>query len=342
MASSSEAVRAAVVDGWRRVAGAWVTLAGVLAAMMIATAPAAIALQGAIQTYLGSSAVASRVAARIDLAWWEEFQAAAPASFTPDIVGGAAPLANYSGLLDGAGPPADVVFVLAGALALLLFLTGGVLERLARRRRLGSRVFFGACGTWFFRLVRLTLIVGIAYLVLLGPVHEWLFDDVFPWLTRETTVERTAAIWRALLYGIWLLPLVAINLLSDYAKVRLVIEDRHSVIGALIAAARFVRRHPLQALGVYAINALIAAVVFVVYVALAPGGAGGDWRLLLVLLAGITYLAVRVAVRAAFLGGAMALFERTLAHARYTAPPLPAWPDSPAAEAIDNAARLAR
>jgi hypothetical protein len=32
----------------------------------------------------------------------------------------------------------------------------------------------------------------------------------------------------------------------------------------------------------------------------------------------------------------MTLVERTLAHAEYTAPPLPVWPDSPAAEAIDN------
>ncbi len=37
----------------------------------------------------------------------------------------------------------------------------------------------------------------------------------------------------------------------------------------------------------------------------------------------------------------MALLERTFAHADYTAPPLPVWPDSPAAEAIENAALVA-
>ena len=43
----------------------------------------------------------------------------------------------------------------------------------------------------------------------------------------------------------------------------------------------------------------------------------------------------------AFLTSAMTLLERTFAHADYTAPPLPLWPDSPAAEAIDNAAMVA-
>ena len=342
MASSSNGVRAAVTDGWRRVAAAWGVLAGVLAAVMLVTAPAALLVKDAIEQYLGSSAVASRVAAGPDMAWWDEFQATAPPSFTPGIVGGAAPLGTYSDLIDGAGLPLDVLAVLAIALVLLLFLTGGVLERLARRRRLGSRGFLGACGAWFFRLVRLTAITGLAYLFVLGPLHAWLFDGAFPWITRDTTVERTAALWRALLYAVWLAPLLAINLLADYAKVRLVIEDRHSVIGAVVAAARFLRRHWARALGVYAVNALIALGVFLAYLALAPGGAGGDWRLLLVLLVGVTYLAARIAVRAAFVAGAMALFERTLAHAEYTAPPLPVWPDSPAAEAIDNAARLAQ
>jgi hypothetical protein len=46
-------------------------------------------------------------------------------------------------------------------------------------------------------------------------------------------------------------------------------------------------------------------------------------------------------VRLAFLTSAMALLERTFAHAEYTAPPLPVWPDSPAAEAIENAAVVA-
>ena len=40
-----------------------------------------------------------------------------------------------------------------------------------------------------------------------------------------------------------------------------------------------------------------------------------------------------------FIATATALFQQHLAHAEYAAPPLPVWPDSPAAEAIENAAK---
>jgi hypothetical protein len=55
-----------------------------------------------------------------------------------------------------------------------------------------------------------------------------------------------------------------------------------------------------------------------------------------VLVVGGAYLGARLSTRLAFLASATALFERALAHAEYTAPPLPVWPDSPAAEAIEN------
>ncbi len=129
-------------------------------------------------------------------------------------------------------------------------------------------------------------------------------------------------------------------MVADYAKVRAVLEDRHSAIGAAVAATRFIRRHPIAVTVVYATNAAIAAAVLVVYAVLAPDGRGGDWRLLAALVVGAAYLLARLATRLAFLSSAMALVERRLAHAEYTAPPLPVWPDSPAAEAIENAALL--
>ncbi|HEY8536071.1 MAG TPA: hypothetical protein VIL25_06465 [Vicinamibacterales bacterium] len=333
-------VSAAVAGGWRRAAGAWLAIVGLVAAGALFTLPATVLLARAIERDLGASLMADRVAAGTDLVWWDEFAYRnAPPSFTPAIIGGAAPLGTYSDLLDGDAPPADALAAAAVAGAAWLFLSGGLLERLARRRRLGTRAFLAGCGALFFRLLRLALIAGVFYAVLLGPVHDWIFDGLYPWLTRDTTVERRAFVWRAALYLLWLAPVLAVNLLADYAKVRLVIEDRRSVLGALVAAGRFLRRHAGSAVAVYAINAVAAGVVLLLYLILAPGGRGGDWRLLAALAIGFAYLFARLLVRAAFLGSAMTLFEGRLAHAAFTAPPVPVWPDSPAAEAIDNAAR---
>jgi hypothetical protein len=337
MASFSRAPLAVVAEGWRRVADFPAGLLGLLAVTALATAPAALAVGDAIESHLGSSVAAERVAAGVDLGWWREFESAGPGrSFSPVMIGGAAPVGTYSDLLDGDGPPIEAVApVMLGMLA-WLFLSGGLLDRYARRRRLGTRVFFGTCAVFFFRFLRLAAITAVAYAVLLGPVHAWLFDGLYPWLTRETTVERTAFFLRVLFYLVWLAPVLLVNLVADYAKVRAVVEDRHSMAGALAAAVRFISRHPMSVLAVYATNAVVSGLVLALYLLIAPDGRGGDWRLLAVMVVGGAYLGARLATRLAFLASAMTLVERTLAHAEYTAPPLPVWPDSPAAEAIDN------
>ena len=48
------------------------------------------------------------------------------------------------------------------------------------------------------------------------------------------------------------------------------------------------------------------------------------------------WLLANLWARMAWLGSEIAFFQSELAHARYTAAPLPMWPDSPAVEAIEN------
>ena len=337
MASSSSPA-AAFADGWRRVAAFPAGLLGLVAAVAVVTLPAALGLRASIESHLGPSLAASRVAAGVDRGWWGEFEASVTpgGSFSPAIIGGAAPVGTYSDLLDGFGPPPEALAALAAGLAAWVFLSGGILDRYARRRRVGTRAFFGACGVFFFRFLRLGVITALAYAALAGPYHALLFDAFYPWVTRETTVERTAFLWRVACYVLWLAPLLAVNLAADYAKTRFVIEDRRSAVGALAAAVRFIWRHPAAVAVVYAGNAAVAGVVLAAYILLAPDGRGGDWRLLAALAVGGAYLVARAATRLAFLATAMALVEGRFAHAAYTAPPLPVWPDSPAAEAIDN------
>jgi hypothetical protein len=339
MASSSRPLAsavAAVADGWRRVAGFPVGLAALACAIALVTLPGAVALRGALHQHLGASATAERVAAGVDLDWWDEFKASgAPDSFGLTIIGGAAPVGTYSDLLDGSGPPASMLMSIVAAGLAWLFLSGGLLDRYARRRRLGTRGFFGASGVFFFRFLRLAVLTGIAYLFLVGPFHAWWFG-LYEWLIRGVTVERTAFLWRLVFYVVWLVPLLLVNVTADYARARAVLEDRHSMIGAAIAAVRFIVRHPADVAIAYTLNALVAGSLLAAYLLLAPDGQGGDWRLIAVIAIGAAYLVARLATRLAFLATALALVERRLAHAEYTAPPLPVWPDSPAAEAIEN------
>ncbi|HWI20367.1 MAG TPA: hypothetical protein VNT81_21580, partial [Vicinamibacterales bacterium] len=169
------------------------------------------------------------------------------------------------------------------------------------------------------------------YLLLFGPYYSWLFEGLYPALTADITVERTAFFIRLALYAAFALPVLFVNVLIDYAKIRAVVEDRRSMLGALIAGWRFVRRQPLAAFSLYALNTLMFLVVIGLYYLTAPGAAAPN---AIAFVIGQLYIVLRVIVRLQFAASQTALFQGRLAHAGYVARPVPKWPDSPAAEAI--------
>jgi hypothetical protein len=340
MSATPASALAVIRDAYGRVLRAPVVIAGAWLALVATSLPFAATLGRAIQRDLGASTAAAPAAQGVNFDWWQEFTFRHPEhekSFQPSIIGGAAALRNVSDWLDNTESAAPLVaagvFVTAWT-----FLLGGTLDRYARGRRVGAAAYFAACGVYFWRFLRLGVAAALAYLFLFGALHPWLFETVYPWVTRDLSVERTAFLWRVLLYVGFLLALGAVLLLFDYAKVRLVVEDRRSALGALVAAARFIRRHPGVTSLLFVLNVVLYLVVTVAYIALAPG-ARHDAMLgiLLTLGAGQVYLVARIVVKLGFYATATVLFEDRLAHRAYTAPPEPVWPDSPAAEALTNA-----
>jgi hypothetical protein len=257
--------------------------------------------------------------------------------FRPSIIGFAAVVQNASDFADATAPSAWIALVAIVFGALWIFLMGGILDRYARQRRLGSHAFFGACGTFFWRFLRLAVIVGLVYGLLFGLLHSWLFGTLYPWLTRETSVERTAFVIRLLLYLPFLALVAATMLVVDIAKARAVVEDRRSMLGALVAAARFVRRHTRSAVALFAANAVIFGLVALAYAILVPGASHGSAvSIVYAAFIGQLYIAARLGVKLAFMATSVALVQDRLAHAGFTAGPTPVWPESPAAESIRN------
>lgn len=323
----------AFIDGVNRVKRAPAVIIGLWAATVLIALPFAMMLQALIGQHLGSSLAAQSAADSVNFDWWNEFLAQTSGvgvSFVPAIIGFAAVMKNLSSVADTTAMPAVIVVAVAGHMIVSLFLIGGVLDRLARDRAIGAAAFFSACGMYAVRFARLAIIATAVYWVLFVPYHEWLLDDLYAALTATVTSERTAFAYRVVLYALFLAPLLLANLIFDYAKVRAVVEDRRSMIGALFAGLRFVTRHPGAALALYLADAALFLIVIGLYYLIAPG-AGQD---LMAFAIGQFYIVLRVIVRLQFAASQIALFQGRLAHAGYVARPIPRWPDSPAAEAI--------
>jgi hypothetical protein len=324
-------------DGARRVWRAPVVWIGAWAFTLLAGVPLAMTVRDAIAVHLDSSLVAESVADGVNWDWWQEFQDQATglgATFEPAILGFAAVMRHTSDLMDGMAPALPLATALAAWLVAWSFLSGGIIDRYARNRHTWTSGFFAACGTHGFRFLRLGVIALLAYLILFGWVHPLLHRTVWQQVMRSVMEERWAAAGAAVLYIVFGALLVAVSLVFDYARVRIVVEDRRSAIGAIAASIRFLRRHPRTIASVYVLNAAGWFMLAAVYALAAPGVHGGGALLWVAFLTGQAWIAARVWVKLTFYASAVSVFQRALAHADYVATAIPEWPESPAAEAV--------
>src|SRR5688572_5833045 len=197
-------IRAAWLDGLDRVRRAPALVAGVFLLTVVTALPLAVAMRGAIAAHLGRSLAAGAAADGVNYDWWQEFMSQASgldAAFTPAVIGFAATLDSLSSVADARGAAMPVAAALALYLLGWLFLTGGILDRLARQRPTRAYGFFAACGVFFWRFLRLGVIAGALYWALFTYLHRWLLDDAYERLILDVSAERVAFFWRLSLYA---------------------------------------------------------------------------------------------------------------------------------------------
>jgi hypothetical protein len=324
-------------EGIRRVNRAPAIVAGVWVLTVLVSLPLALGLRGMLEQHLGNSLAADTAASGVNSDWWQEFSDQATGlgvTFKPTIIGFGAVLDNLSAFLDNDSRPVVIVGAASAYILLWIFFAGGIIDRYARDRATRAHGFFAASGVFFFRFLRLASVMWAVYAVLFGYLHPWLFGTVFPAMTREVTVERTAFFARIGLYLVFGVLLAACNLIFDYAKVRAVVEDRRSMIGAIQSAMGFIRRNAGAAITLYLVDFLLFLVVVMVYALVAPGAGTRGWSTWLGFAVGQLYVLARLWVKLMFWASETALFQGRLSHAGYVAAPQPAWPESPSAEAI--------
>jgi hypothetical protein len=198
-------------------------------------------------------------------------------------------------------------------LMIWIFLSGGIIDRLARDRRSSSDRFFAACGACFGPLIRLGLLSLLVYASLL----RW----VEPWFASMLRSDELSEIPRLALFGALALLLFFTAIVFDYARLRLVIEDRRSAVGALRASLRMLRAHGLKMIGVQA--AFWMLLVIWIFVGALPGAdvPGLGW----------VRIAGELLLKLALIGAQASLYQSHLAAAGWVARQDPSWPDEPSA-----------
>jgi hypothetical protein len=291
----------------------------VLLAVWLLTAltslPLAVSLQRTLTRHLDSGMAADAAANGVNYAWMQGFGDQATglgATFKPTIIGFGATLDSLSGLLDNVSRPREVVAAIVMYATLWLFCAGGIITRYMCDERANSRGFLAASRQYFVRFLRLGVVMAIVYGVLFRYVHGWLFGRVYDRLVHDLTVERTAFLIRVALYAVFGLLLAACNIVFDYAKVRTVVDGRRSMIGAIGASARFIRRHAGAALALYVADFALFLGAVALYGVAAPSAGPGGWSIWVALAIGQGYVLLRLGVKLVFYASEVELFTSSL------------------------------
>ena len=144
--------------------------------------------------------------------------------------------------------------------------------------------FVRAAARYAWRMIRLMILGLIGYWIVFRLLNQGLSDLVTKW-TREAMDDRSVFGARLLVGVLTVAGLIFVNLVMDYARVKLVLEDETSAAAAFLASLGFSLRRLRKALTVYAIPSLLGIALLGFYRLVIPWGSinaslagAGGWR----------------------------------------------------------------
>jgi hypothetical protein len=304
------ALRAFAV-GLRTTLMAPLLVAGITLATVAGVVPFGVVLGSRLQTALSQQQPVSAASTDIDPEWWLEYRAHATgleATFTPTIIGFAAPLDNLSALLDASPRPWALAVPIAISVLVWAWLWGGVLHRFSQGRGLRLGEFFRAGMTYMPRLILISVAVVPVYGVLYLAVHPVLFGPLYDWLAGLVSSERDAFFMRVALYTVFGALLVTVALVVDYARIGVVTSGLASPMRALGSSLEFVRSNKASVVTLYLCTGVLLAVMLTAYGTgeVYGGTLLGGWRAVAI---GQAYIVARLALRLALAASEVRLWR---------------------------------
>ncbi len=317
------ALRAGLRAAWRLRALVAALLAVNVAAAAVLAAPLAVVLERDLR----NRGAAPQLVLGFDYDWWRRFsdgRSGFGSSFGPEMLGAGFAFRNLELLLQGQlpgrlfaasgeAPTGAEPLVLALGVAYLAVQTallGGVLAALrADRGGFALRSFAHACGFYLGPIGRVTLLAlaldGFVFL-LNAPLSAWADARA-----SESMTEGAAIAWSLGRLAVLLAALLAVHLLSGYAKALVVLEDRRSASLALLSALAFALRRARSVLGHFAAIALLGLLLLAGFVALdATLPVTGYRSQLMAFCLMQAFMLLRIGLRVALAGGQLHLLRR--------------------------------
>ena len=231
----------------------------------------AIPLYHSLKESIGQSQVGEKMTESFDYLWWQEFRDKSQGlekTFTPSLIGKGALLNNLESLVEMRVLEAPPIVLTTGFLYIILhiFLAGGILSIFNKEiPRFSMKGFFKGAGIYFSRFLLLMLVSWLFFLAI-GIFLKRGLDSILDNVSRNSISEVTPFYLGLLFSAIIYFFLLFVQMVFDYARLKIVMEERRNILKVTWEAFGFVFRHLGSTLGLFYLIFIGSAAASVIYI----------------------------------------------------------------------------
>lgn len=233
--------------------------------------PLAVSLYSSLQDSLGLSEVSEKMTKGFDYLWWEEYKDQSEGiekTFSPSIIGPGAVLNNLQALAEMRFRAVPPILLALGVLYLILrsFLAGGILSTFNQERpKFNLKRFTQGAASYFSRFFTLMLFSWVFFLAVAAVLHYG-FQPLLENISSKALSEVEPFLFGLLFSLAILFLLLFIQMVFDYARIKIVLEDHRNVLKASFEAFGFVFKHIFSTLSLYYLIVLLQVLTAIIYI----------------------------------------------------------------------------
>jgi len=190
------------------------------------------------------------------------------------------------------------------------FLAGGILTVLRNERGTYSiSEFFGGCGTYFARFLRLFFACAIVLFVVVL-IMTFILAVLSKIFIENSTSEVTFIVFTFVQIILFFLPVMLLLMIADYSKISIVVNNERKVLKTAWRSTKFVFKHFFKTFGLELLMLLVPIVLFVVYLLLDLAiGMTTDLAIIVMLIIQQLFMVSRAWSKVFFFAGEMSFFQ---------------------------------
>ncbi len=252
--------------------------------------PVAMAFRSVLQAGFGSSMAPSTLMGSLDFTTWQDFITAHGDELSAVF--------------------RQIFWVMIVFMLINTFLAGGILTVLKDSRgKYTASSFFGGCGAYLGRFLRL-LVLFVIVLLLVALLSGGIVGFVGQALTENATSELTYIWVQVAMSIVFMVPMMIVLMIADYAKVSVVLNDERSMLKSAWKSTTFVFRHFFKTIGLELLMLLVPILLFAAYLLIDLSiGMTSDLTIVLLMVFQQLFMASRAWTKVLFFEGELSMYE---------------------------------